>query len=113
MPIYVYKCDRCGFQTEEYQHIHDEPHTECPDCHEQAFHRVPCLPHSDMVEFRKPIEMQSIGLNHPDDIQAFKAACPDVEISTNPDDDLYGIPIARTRKQKLQALRAMRCVEKN
>ena len=32
MPTYVYACDTCGAQFEQYQSFKDEPLTECPAC---------------------------------------------------------------------------------
>jgi len=32
MPIYEYKCKKCGEITEELQHISDDPLTVCPHC---------------------------------------------------------------------------------
>jgi len=32
MPIYEYKCKKCGKITEELQHISDDPLTTCPHC---------------------------------------------------------------------------------
>lgn len=90
----------------------EDPLKQCPECGGVEFHRVPCLPHTDMVEFHKPIEMLSIALNTPDEIRDFQRACPDVEISDDPADENYGVPIARSRKQKLQALRAAGFEEK-
>jgi len=106
MPIYVYHCDECGHDMEEFQHIHDEPFSYCPACNcPDTFHRVPTLPHTDMKEFAKPIEMQSIGLAHQDEIDEFRKRNPDVEISSDLKNPLYGVPIARTRKEKLTILK--------
>lgn len=65
------------------------------------------------VEWNTPIQMFSIGLTDDDEIKQFKQACPDVDVSTDPRDDLYGVPIARTRRQKLAALEAVGFEEKN
>lgn len=106
MPIYPYKCEDCGHNPEVFQRMSDRADTVCPKCGGGRYHRVPCLPNTDMREFRKPIEMFSIGMEDDDEIRAFKERCPDVDVSMDPNDELYGVPIARTRKQKLQALNA-------
>lgn len=113
MPIYQYQCDDCGHECEEFQHIRDEPLTRCPICCGEAFHRVPAKTHTDIREFRKPIEMFSIALNTDEEIRTFKQQCPDVAVSTDPNDELYGVPIAANRKQKLSALNAVGFEEKN
>lgn len=32
MPIYEYKCTKCGIITEEFQHMDDEPLVKCQAC---------------------------------------------------------------------------------
>jgi putative FmdB family regulatory protein len=32
MPIYVYRCEKCGLQFEKFQHFNDEPVKVCPEC---------------------------------------------------------------------------------
>lgn len=116
MPIYVYLCERCNKVHETFQHITDDSIIACPICGEQdplINHKVPQLPHTDMIEFARPIEMLSIALNTDDEILEFKQKCPDIDISLDPTSINYGIPIARTRKQKLQALDAVGFVEKS
>lgn len=108
MPIYCYRCDACQHTVEEYQSIRDAALVECPACGDQtAFRRVPAPTNTDMREFVKPIEMYSVAMNTDDEIRAFKARCPEVDVSTDQADPMYGIPIARTRKQKMQALGAL------
>jgi putative FmdB family regulatory protein len=104
MPIYQYVCDACAHEEEEFQRINDDPISECPVCHKPAYHRVPCLPHTNLVEFHKPVEMHSLALCHADDIAAFKRKYPQVEMSDNPDHPLYGVPLAANRQQKLAVL---------
>ena len=33
MPLYEYRCTKCGFRFEKIQHFDSEPETECPKCH--------------------------------------------------------------------------------
>jgi putative FmdB family regulatory protein len=104
MPLYVYKCDECDQVTEEFESIHDDAGTECPVCASSTYRRIPCHTHTDMKEFHKPIEMHSIGLAHLDEIEDFKRRNPDIPCSSDINDPLYGVPIAATRKQKLDVL---------
>jgi len=98
---------------EEFQHITDEALTDCEKCGARgSLHTVPTAPHTQL-EYHKPIEMFSIGLTDDEEILAFKGQCPDVDVSMDPSDEMYGIPVARTRQQKLQALRAVGFEEKS
>lgn len=112
MPLYDYRCRACDHTHDEYQSMRDDPLTHCPQCGSTEYGRVPTLPTPDR-EYGTPIQMFSIGLNHPDDIAEFKRACPDVDIATDENDPLYGVPIARTRRQKLAALNAAGFEERN
>jgi putative FmdB family regulatory protein len=40
MPIYEYRCARCGFQEEYLQKINDAPLRDCPECHEPALRKM-------------------------------------------------------------------------
>ncbi len=40
MPIYEYKCDHCGKQTELVQKFSDPPATECPHCGEHNLNKL-------------------------------------------------------------------------
>jgi putative FmdB family regulatory protein len=35
MPLYDYQCDKCGYQAEIVQNIHDQPKKKCPKCKKQ------------------------------------------------------------------------------
>ena len=105
MPIYVYRCQECDDETEEFHHINEKVLILCDTC-KVSKRRVPCLPHTDMREFHNPIQMQSLGCSDPQEIRAFQLRNPDAKISTDPKDPLYGVPIAHTRKEKLDILKA-------
>ena len=113
MPIYSYRCEACKHGTEEFQRMADVALTECPKCKQAQYHRVPCLAHTDLKEFSSPIEMYSIALNDDEEIKEFMRKAPGVDIATDPNDPMYGIPIARSRKQKLTALKAMQYTERS
>jgi putative FmdB family regulatory protein len=40
MPIYEYRCSRCGFQQEYLQRLNDPPHTKCPECGKRTFNKM-------------------------------------------------------------------------
>jgi len=56
--------------------------------------------------FEKPIEMYSVALADETDIAVFRGRNPGVDVSTDRRSPLFGVPIARTRQQKLAVLRA-------
>lgn len=35
MPIYVYKCDDCGYEFEEFRELDSKSHPVCPDCYSE------------------------------------------------------------------------------
>lgn len=113
MPIYVYGCDECDHTDDEYQSIRDEPHTECPICKSNTYHRIPTLSGTTMREYRNPIKMQSIGLNDPNDIRDFQVRNPGVEIETDPAHPDYGVPVATSLHQKNSILKNEKFVDRN
>ena len=113
MPLYDYKCDACRHAQEEYQSIRSDPLTLCPSCGAECFHRVPTLPHTDLKEYHTPIEQFSIAMETDEEIRDFMRKAPDVQVSTDPNDEMYGVPIAKCRRDKLQALKAAGYVEGN
>lgn len=40
MPIYEYRCQKCGHQQEFLQKVSDPPHTRCPQCGEESFAKM-------------------------------------------------------------------------
>jgi len=40
MPIYEYRCGKCGFQKEFLQRMSDEPLTSCPKCGKRSFSKM-------------------------------------------------------------------------
>lgn len=107
MPLYDYRCSACGHERiDEFEKITSEPQTVCPSCGKATFARVPQVVGNNLREFHTPIEMYSIGLNSDEEIREFRAKCPDVDVCTDSSSDLYGVPIARNRAQKLAALKA-------
>ena len=44
MPIYEYRCGKCGHQLEAIQKMSDAELTDCPKCHEPALGRMVSAP---------------------------------------------------------------------
>lgn len=40
MPIYEYRCEKCGHQLEKIQKFSDEPLTTCPNCDEESLQKL-------------------------------------------------------------------------
>ena len=40
MPEYTYRCENCGIQFDIHQDFKDAPLTVCPECGEEALHKV-------------------------------------------------------------------------
>lgn len=40
MPIYEYRCGKCGFQKEYLQRLNDTPLTKCPECGKRTFTKM-------------------------------------------------------------------------
>lgn len=112
MPLYDFKCLSCGHTDIEVRPMSAPNRDQCPVCAKRAYSKQVSLPHTDLHEFHTPIEMFSIAMDDTDEIRRFKARCPDVDISDDPRNDNYGLPIARSRKAKMQALAAANCSEK-
>jgi putative FmdB family regulatory protein len=113
MPLYDYVCDRCGRKAIEFQKMSSDPLTECPICKTPTYRKVPSIPNTPLQEFHKPIEMLSIAMEDDEAIKEFVGKCPDVEVSMDPNSPMYGVPLARCRQQKLDALDAAGFVETN
>ncbi len=113
MPVYTFKCRICGHADDEYQRMSAANTQECPACHAPEYHKQVSLPHTDLKEYHTPIEMLSIAMEDREEIRAFKQRCPHVDLSDDPRDRNYGVPVARTRKAKREALAAAGYVERS
>jgi putative FmdB family regulatory protein len=40
MPIYEYRCAKCGYQKEYLQRLSDAPLTKCPECGKKTFNKM-------------------------------------------------------------------------
>lgn len=110
MPLYNLKCPACGNEERDVFARMNDTHT-CDVCSGPS-ERVPVLTHTDLKAFRTPIDMYSIAMEDPSVIREFKRKAPDVECSDDPANEMYGVPIATSRKAKLQALAAVGYTER-
>lgn len=109
MPIYEYECTECSHADDEYQKMSAEPLTRCPKCNSDAYRKLISCPSGAMEKnFFTPIQMYSIAMDNDDEIKAFRRRCTsnEIDVSMDQNDPMYGIPIARNRRQKLAALQA-------
>lgn len=114
MPIFDWRCGSCDHTAEEYRKIGESaPVENCPVCGKLEYIKQIGLPSTDRKAFSKPIEMYSVALDTDEEIKAVRDKCPDVKISMDQNDEMYGIPIAKTRNDKLKVLKAMGYVEKS
>lgn len=106
MPLYDYKCPVCDQQVEllipmlEYQ-------SEQPCTCGAVMQRIFTTKKSHSPNFRKPIEMFSVAPTSPQELEAFRRKCPDVELTRQL------VPIAHNRTEKKQILRAVGFEEKS
>jgi len=114
MPIYDYKCGACGHEEEEYRKILNTPSVEiCPKCKKFEYIRIPSAFHTHK-DFSKPVEHYSLAPVHHEDVMALRAKLPsEVQMSTDPNDELYGIPISRNETERQQVLKAAGYVDKS
>jgi hypothetical protein len=63
--------------------------------------------------FAKPIEMLSVALDDEQGIREFKQRNPDVECSMDRSSPHFGVPMARTRQEKLSVLKNEGFAENN
>ena len=114
MPLHDYVCVNCKHAATEYHRAAAPDIEECPKCKTPNYKKQFALIHSPQLGYRTPIEMYSIALNTPEQIREFKRKAPDVEVEDRDyNHPLWGVPLARTRHQKMQALKAAGFVEKN
>lgn len=115
MPMYDYRwTDEKGGTFEHFASIHSDPLVE----HEGR----PCERTIQRPKVRtlygegsdtKPIEMMSVALDNDDEIADFRKRNPGTEISSKRGDRLYGVPVVKSRSEKMRVLKAEGFVEKN
>lgn len=112
MPLFDFKCEACGHADEEFFKMASSDRQECPKCGAATYQKQVSVGIPRQVEFHTPVELYSIAMEDQDEIRAFKQSAPNVDCSDDPDNPMYGVPIARTRQAKLQALKVSGFVER-
>lgn len=106
MPIYSYRwTDAQGGTFDEFQKMVDDPLSEYRGrpC-ERTIHRAAVRTQYGAGSGTNPIKMLSIGVDSIEEVHAFRRRNPGVDISDNPNDEDFGVPVARSRTQKLRIL---------
>ena len=110
MPSHDHQCETC--QREETVHNKVTEAPEWPECCGETMPRVYGTAHRTGT-FATPIEMLSVAVDSPSEIADFRKRNPGVEISHDRADPNFGVPIARTRKEKMAILRSEGFEERN
>lgn len=118
MPMYSYRCCECNHEDTEFRHMKDATpvgsHVLCPKCNSPAYQRLIDVPSGAMEkDYHTPIDMYSIAVESIEDIRRMQKNCPDAHISDDPSDPMYGVPIAKNRKAKMQLLNSEGYIETN
>jgi hypothetical protein len=93
----------------DFLHITSEvpERKQCPKCLLNSMVREISAPHTQNKAFHKPVQMHSCAPVDPDEVKALRAKLPsDVEMSIDPNDELYGVPIAVNESQRKAVLKA-------
>jgi hypothetical protein len=114
MPIHSYYCDSCKQDWLEYYKLSTTvpERLPCPKC--RLFSGVRQFPQTHTHrDFNKPVEHYSLAPVHHEDVTALRAKLPaEVEMSIDPKDEMYGIPISRNETERQAVLRAAGYVDK-
>lgn len=117
MPLYGFACDQCAHRADEFDLMKNSvpvgDYKVCPVCGHLAYRRQADQTSTDLKEFHTPIEMQSVAATSWAEIRQIQENCPDVRISDNPEDELFGVPIVKNRKEKSQVLKTTGFMETN
>lgn len=113
MPRYQYACDACEHEFETFQHIRSEPMIRCPECGKPRLQRVPQMCGTLNREYKKPIEAFSIALDTEEEIDAFRDRNPGTDISRDRRHPLFGVPVLRSRAEKLRVYKREGMIETN
>lgn len=115
MPIYYFECKACGHGSDEFFKMADCPReTMCPCClNTKTFIKQVTAPATDMKAFHQPIELFSCAVNSVEEAIELRDKCPDADVNVDINHPDFGLPIARTRKAKMQVLAASGMRERN
>lgn len=113
VPIHSFLCKNCGNLFADYFKLTSAvPEVkECPKCHfTSAFKEFPC-PHT-IKDFGKPVEMYSVAPVNPEDVEAFARSNPDIKLDTDPNSDMYGVPIVKNESERRKVMKYFGVVDK-
>ena len=112
--------DHCSHITQEMGSVDKEQTPACEKCGASTFAIVKAGQFAQgngpvhlTGKFDKPIEMMSVALDNDAEIGDFRDRNPNVEIHSEPNHPQYGIPLAHTRKEKMNILREEGYLELN
>jgi len=79
MPLYDYKCDKCGYDelTNVHQSMQEDALTLCPVCHTDGLYRVPQVPifavsNTNSVGQRLDRQKKEMGNYHRSNVEAYQ-----------------------------------------
>lgn len=110
MPSHDHQCETCQREETVHNKVTEDP--VWPECCGEIMPRVYGTAHRTGI-FEKPIEMLSMAVDNESEIAGFRHRNPGVEISHDRANPNFGIPIARTRKEKMAILRHEGYEERN
>lgn len=115
MPIYSYRwTDDQGGEFETFQSMREDALIE--------YSGRPCVKQVVGSKVRtqygegsdtKPVEMLSIAVDNEDEVDEFRARNPGTEISRDRRSPLFGVPVAKSRSEKLRILKKEGYIETN
>lgn len=108
MPLYDFRCPKCGDESHDVFLKMTSPAPACAACFTRMEH-IPTLCHTDIKAFHTPIKLYSVACNSMEEIRQMQAA--GVPCSDDPADEDFGVPIATNRKEKLAALKTAGFIE--
>ena len=115
MPTYGYRfTDEQGGEFEEFQHMTESAFTVRDGRPCERTVNAP-KPHTLYGKGcgTSPIEMMSIAVDSEEEVDAFRRRNPGVEISRDRDNRNFGVPIAKSRSEKLRVLQNEGFIETN
>ena len=113
MPMYCYRCADCGRGGSEMRAMKDRGHGPPCRCGARMQRDITAETGAVNTEYAKPIEMMSLAVDTVEEVHAFRTRNPDIEISDRPGDRNFGIPVVKSRQQKLSVLHREEFIETN
>ena len=103
MPEYCFRCPQCNKRVSVLRPMKDwDKPKSCPHCSSYMGRDLAAEHTNSRSTYKKPIEMFSVAVD-PEDISAFRQRNPGVDVAEK--GPLTGVPIARSRTEKLSILK--------